>query len=92
MTNIVVTSTADVIKVVFNDQAPGNKTGFYNRNSIVLVECVDNDEFVIVKSSTGDNWALDQSGESGMVVDTINGVPITDNCNLVITLGALIKA
>lgn len=92
MPNIVVTSDADSVTVVFNDTIPGMVKGIYNLNSIDEVELKDGSSFVVVSHRGGSNWNLDVDGVRGAIVDSVDGVTPNDNGHLCDLIGALIKA
>ncbi len=95
MPNIVVTSTANYIKVEFNDYYPNNhpvKTAYYNANDIEKVELYADMVTVHLIADPTADWELSYDGSAGFEVDTVDGVAPTSNADLCDKLGALIQA
>lgn len=94
MANIVVTSTANHIKVDFGDYYPTYypvDIAYYNANLVEKVELYSN--MVIVHLSGGNkDWELSYDGSAGFQVDTIDGATPSSNSDLCDKIGALIKA
>lgn len=92
MAKIVITSTTNGIKVVFNDYASvvNMKKGYWLKSHLKHLEQLDNNTFVEVTMTEEGDWPLSYDGEIGSFqVDTINGVAPTSNSDLYDKLEAL---
>ena len=95
MANLVITSTADNIKVDFGAYYPTYypvSVAYYNENSIEKVELYSNMVKVHMLGVNGQDWELTYDGSFGFQIDTVNGVAPTSNADLCDKIGALIKA
>ena len=93
MPNVVVTSTANSIKVDFGDYAAavGFKKGCWSKGSIVNFELASGNEYVTALSLGGPRWNLVyQASGVNLIVDTVAGVAPTSNDDLYTKLIALI--
>ena len=94
MANIVITSTANYIKVDFGDYYPTyipTNIAYYNPSLIRKVSLYDN--MVMINMIYGNrDWELTFDGGAGFQVDSIDGVAPTSNSDLCDKIGALIKA
>lgn len=93
MPNIVVTSTANSIKVDFGDYASsvGFKKGTWNKSEIVAFELAASDAYVTAIPTVGPRWNLVyQSSGQNLIVDTVAGAAPTSNSDLYDKLIALI--
>ena len=94
MANIVVTSTAEYIKVDFGayypDSYPVSKA-YYNRNELEKVELYSNVVKVHMLDASKD-WELTWDGAEGFQVDTIDTAAPTSDSDLCDKIAALIKA
>lgn len=94
MANIVVTSTANYIKVDFGAYYPTSypvSIAYYNANDIAHVELYS-DMVKVMTNSTGQSWELTYDGAKGFQVDTVDGVVPISNSDLNDKIGALIVA
>lgn len=95
MANIVVTSTANYIKVNFGVYYPTYypiSVAYYNVNNIEKVELFSNMVMVHLLSDNISSWEFTYDGAAGFQVDTVDGVAPTSNSDLCDKIGALIKA
>jgi len=95
MANIVVTSTANYIKIDFGAYYPTAhpiSKAYYNANHIEKVELFANMVMVRLMANDAKDWELSYDGSAGFQVDTIDGVAPTSNSDLCDKIGALIKA
>lgn len=91
MANIVVTSSTNYIKAVFNDMASasGVSQGYWAKSTIEKV-VLRNDGAVEVVETSSRVWVLDTAGTLGAIVDTVDGVAPSDNADLMDKLAAVI--
>lgn len=81
MANIVVTSTASRIDVVFNDTTAtaGYSYASFPKASMHRVSIDSVSDVVLVSMADGSSWKL---GANALVVDSVDGTPITDSASL----------
>ena len=92
MANIVVTSTAFTVLVVFNDYSDHEKIkqGSYRRDEIAEVIEHTGDEHITLVMLNGDEFKLSFSAAAGVgVIDTVDGVAPVSNDDLFAKLVAL---
>lgn len=89
MANIVVTSTATRIGVVFNDMAgpAGYSQSTFPRTSLLRVSIDSISDVVVVTMADGSHWRL---GANALAVDSVDGTPTTDTASLYAAVMALI--
>lgn len=81
MANIVVTSTASRIDVVFNDTTTiaGYSHASFPKAAMHHVSIDAVSDVVIVSMADGSSWKF---GANALVVDSVDGTPITDPASL----------
>lgn len=92
MANLVVTSTTDTIKVVFNDLATayGIKKATWHKARITF-QLLPSDSYVKVLVLNEPNWAVSFDGSTGTAqIDSVNGVAPTSNSDLYDKLSTLL--
>lgn len=91
MANIVVTSSTNYIKAVFNDMATaaGADTGYWAKSTIEKV-VLRNDGAVEVVEGSSRVWVLDLNGTLGAIVDTVDGATPSSNSDLMDKLATAI--
>ena len=95
MANLVVTSTANYIKVDFGVYYPTYypvSKAYYNANDIEKVELFANMVMVHLIADQNGDWELTYDGSAGFQVDTVDGVAPTSNSDLCDKIGVLIKS
>lgn len=93
MANVVITSTANSIKVVFNDYstAVGMEKGTWAKNEISDIRLGLSDAYVDVETKHEPRWLVVFEATTGMLlVDSVDGVAPTSNSDLYDKLIALI--
>lgn len=93
MANIVITSTANYIKVDFGAYYPTShpiELAYYNENSLEKVELYSGMVKVHLQSEYGRDWELSYDGSIGFQVDSVGGVAPTSNKDLCDKIGTLI--
>lgn len=91
MANLVITSTTDSIKVVFNDyaSAAGYSKGTWNKRYVRDITL--NGHLVTVDINGGQEWTVSYNSQNGaLIVDTIDGAAPTSASDLYDKLVALI--
>ena len=92
MAKTVVTSTATVVKVVFNDDAPavGMTQAYFCRSNISEVRNISAGSVRVVLL-TGASFSVSTNGAGGtLTVDSVDGVAPSSNIDLCDKIGALI--
>lgn len=92
MANLVITSTAITVKVIFNDysEATNMKSANFRRNDIAEVVEHHNADYVTVIMLDGNDFDISWTSHvHAMVVDSIDGVAPTSNDDLTVKLEAL---
>lgn len=94
MADIVVTSDAEKIMVVFNDAAStvGYAQASWPKSAITRVELASDGSFVEVEMSDGTHWQVTHDGSIGSKVDTIDGATPSSVADLYTKIIALIKS
>ena len=93
MPNIVITSTTNSIRVVFNDLASsaGLEKGSWDKSHIISFTLAENDEYVRAEIANDQTWNMVSSASGGnMIVDTVAGVGPSSNSDLYDKLIALV--
>ena len=93
MANVVITSTTNSIKVVFNTLASvaGLEKGTWAKSHIINFTLAENDEYVRADIAGGSSWNMVYSASGGnMVVDTVDAVVPVSNSDLYDKLLALL--
>lgn len=96
MANIIITSTANTMDIVFNDTSSefGLVKGCFNRSHISEVaQLRDGGVIIAMVAAHGvsRNYKVSYDGQNGARVDTLGGVAITGDRQLCDLIGALIK-
>lgn len=100
MTNIIITSTTNSIKVVFNDAKMYDergdgytvKKGTWRKDDIGDIQLTSDESKVVVREADDFVWHVSHNGSTGTLqVDTINGTTITSNSQLYDELSLLIE-
>jgi hypothetical protein len=95
MANVVVTSTTNAIKVVFNDAASavGMEKGTWRKDKIDLVELVENDTYIRVKvqESNGEFDVSYNETSGALIIDSVDGNDPTSNSDLYDKISALVE-
>lgn len=88
MANVVVTSTASRIDVVFNDtsQPVGYSHASFPKAAMHRVSIDLVSDNVIVSMADGSSWRL---GTNAIVVDSVDGTPTTDTASLYAAIKAM---
>lgn len=92
MANLVITSTAYTVKVVFNDfsSVVGYKSANFRRDEISeVLESYDADHITVIMLDGNDFDLSYTTHQYALVVDSVDGVAPTDNDNLTALLEAL---
>lgn len=91
MANIVVTSSTNYIKAVFNDMSAsvGVDTGYWAKSHIEKVVLREDGAVEVVEGSSR-VWVLDTAGTLGAIVDTVDGVAPSSNSDLMDKLAVAI--
>ena len=98
MANLVITSTANSIKVVFNDQPFFDKRdgmtfskGTWAKSEIADIKLNTDDSMVVVQEKDDFEWKVSDSGTSGtLTVDSVDGATPSSLDDLYTKLIALI--
>jgi hypothetical protein len=95
--SIVITSTTDNIKLIYNglDRKKICDVTYKNKSAIKSVNLsgITNGKgsYVEVMFDNDEPWTFDVSGDRGMIVDTVDTIAPTDNTDLAAKLAAFIK-
>lgn len=91
MANIVVTSTTNAIKVVFNDMSTYSKMdkGTWRKESITAIHLTSDAIELIARGD--DTWRVNLTGTNALIVDSIDGVAPSSLSDLYDKLVALIS-
>lgn len=93
MANIVITSTTNTLKIVFNTLASsaGLEKGTWRKDKIINFTLAKSDEYVQADIVEGESWNMAYSASGGnMVVDSIDAVSPSSNSDLYDKLIALV--
>jgi len=92
MANVIITSSTNIIIVEFGgfSGAVGYKKATFQKKSISF-QLTNGELFVRVEDASGNHWAVSYNlyGES-LIIDSVDGVPPTDNPHLFTLLSNLI--
>lgn len=95
MANLVVTSTTNSIKVVFNTlgEAANLKESTWNKSHIVNIDLSYNGNFVFISTSNGVDWKVSYvaNDDTQNVIDSVTGVTPTSQQHLCDMLNVLIQ-
>lgn len=92
MANLVITSTTNSIKVVFNDSASvaGMNRGVWAKDEIAMIKQLEDDR-IEVQTKDLAKWTVSYTnGSNFLVIDSVDGVAPTNNDDLFNKLSALI--